>query len=84
MATATLDRMTEDRPRDRLDEMGIRLISADNHINEPRGLFVDRFPPHLKDKAPRVIEGKDGGEGWVRAVSVPRPPAFETALASSA
>ena len=64
MATATLDRMTEDRPRDRLDEMGIRLISADNHINEPRGLFVDRFPPHLKDKAPRVIEGKDGGEGW--------------------
>ncbi len=59
MATAAID-----APRDRLDEMGIKLISADNHINEPRNLFIDRFPEHLKDKAPRVIEGKDGGEGW--------------------
>lgn len=52
------------KERDPIDALGIKLISADNHINEPRNLFVDRFPKHLKDKAPRVIEGKDGGEGW--------------------
>jgi predicted TIM-barrel fold metal-dependent hydrolase len=49
---------------DAIDKLGIKLISADNHINEHRNLFVDRFPKHLKDKAPRVIEGADGGEGW--------------------
>lgn len=59
MATAALE-----RPQDRIEELGIKLISADNHINEPRNLFIDRFPAHLKDKAPRVIEGRDGGEGW--------------------
>jgi predicted TIM-barrel fold metal-dependent hydrolase len=65
MATAALD-------RDRVAELGIKLISADNHINEPRNLFVDRFPKHLKDKAPRVIEGADGGEGW--AIDGKTPP----------
>jgi len=55
---------TQVQERDRLVDLGIKLISADNHINEPRNLFVDRFPAHLKDKAPRVIEGLDGGEGW--------------------
>jgi predicted TIM-barrel fold metal-dependent hydrolase len=50
--------------RDPLTDLGIKLISADNHINEPRDLFTSRFPAHLKDKAPRVIEGRDGGEGW--------------------
>lgn len=59
MVTAALE-----RPQDRIEELGIKLISADNHINEPRNLFIDRFPAHLKDKAPRVIEGRDGGEGW--------------------
>lgn len=59
MATAALEPV-----QDRIEELGIKLISADNHINEPRGLFIDRFPAHLKDKAPRVIEGRDGGEGW--------------------
>lgn len=56
--------VTDVLERDPLTEMGIKLISADNHINEPRNLFLDRFPAHLKDKAPRVIEGADGGEGW--------------------
>jgi len=59
--------------RDAIDELGIKLISADNHVNEPRNLFIDRFPKHLRDKAPRVIEGKDGGEGWsIDGVSPPK------------
>lgn len=55
---------TAPRQDDPIAALGIKLISADNHINEPRDLFIKRFPAHLKDKAPRVIEGKDGGEGW--------------------
>lgn len=50
--------------RDPIAKLGIKLISADNHINEPRDLFIARFPAHLKDKAPRVIRGVDGGDGW--------------------
>ncbi len=65
MATQTLE-------RDPIAELGIKLISADNHINEPCNLFIDRFPKHLKDRAPRVIEGADGGEGW--AIDGKTPP----------
>ena len=38
--------------RDPIDKLGIKLISSDNHVNEPRDLFSARFPEHLKDKAP--------------------------------
>ncbi|HLG67426.1 MAG TPA: amidohydrolase family protein [Acidimicrobiales bacterium] len=44
--------------------MHYRVISADNHINEPPGTYVDRVPAHLKDRAPRVMRGADGGDGW--------------------
>ena len=50
--------------QDTLDALGIKLISSDNHVNEPRDLFISRFPAHLKDKAPRVVRGADGGDGW--------------------
>lgn len=58
--------------RDPIAQLGIKLISADNHVNEPRDLFTSRFPAHLKDKAPRVIEGKDGGEGWSLTGEIPK------------
>jgi predicted TIM-barrel fold metal-dependent hydrolase len=51
---------------------GFKVISADNHVNEPRDLFTSRFPKHLQDKAPRVMEGADGGEGWSWNGSPPR------------
>ena len=44
--------------------MEYKIISADNHINEPPGTFVDRVPAHLKDKAPRILAAENGGEGW--------------------
>ena len=50
--------------RDLVGELGIKLISSDNHVNEPRDLFTSRAPKHLVDKVPRVLQGKDGGEGW--------------------
>jgi predicted TIM-barrel fold metal-dependent hydrolase len=58
--------------RDPIAQLGIKLISSDNHVNEPRDLFLSRFPAHLKDKAPRVVEGKDGGEGWSLAGEIPK------------
>lgn len=40
-----------------------RVISADCHINEPPTVF-DRVPAHLRDRAPRMVRGTDGGDGW--------------------
>lgn len=57
---------------DPIEELGIKLISSDNHVNEPRDLFIKRFPKHLQDKAPRVIAGADGGEGWSLDGTPPR------------
>jgi hypothetical protein len=36
----------EVKQRDPLEELGVKLISSDNHVNEPRGLFTSRFPAH--------------------------------------
>jgi predicted TIM-barrel fold metal-dependent hydrolase len=44
--------------------MPYQVISADNHVVEPPGTFVDRVPSVLKERVPRVLPGKDGGEGW--------------------
>jgi predicted TIM-barrel fold metal-dependent hydrolase len=40
------------------------VISADNHILEPRDLFTTRLPKEFRDRAPRVMQGTDGGDGW--------------------
>ena len=41
----------------------MRIISADCHINEPPTVF-DRVPAALKERAPRMMRGTDGGDGW--------------------
>lgn len=40
-----------------------RVISADCHINEPPTVF-DRVPEALRDRAPKMMKGDDGGDGW--------------------
>jgi predicted TIM-barrel fold metal-dependent hydrolase len=40
-----------------------RLISADCHINEPPHVF-ERVPAEYRDRAPRMMRGADGGDGW--------------------
>lgn len=40
--------------------MEYKVISADNHIMEPRDLFVTRMPKEFRDRAPRVMRGADG------------------------
>lgn len=44
--------------------MEYKVISADNHILEPRDLFLTRLPKEFRDRAPRVMRGADGGDGW--------------------
>ncbi|MBV9579159.1 MAG: amidohydrolase family protein [Chloroflexi bacterium] len=44
--------------------MDYKLISADNHVIEPPGTFIDRLPANLKDRSPRVLPSPKGGEGW--------------------
>src|ERR1700730_8282524 len=40
-----------------------RIISADCHINEPPWVF-DRVPAEYRDRAPKMLRGADGGDGW--------------------
>ena len=40
-----------------------RIISADCHINEPPHVF-DNVPSKLKARAPKMLRGADGGDGW--------------------
>jgi len=44
--------------------MKYNVVSADNHILEPRDLFTTRLPLEFRDRAPRVLQGADGGDGW--------------------
>jgi predicted TIM-barrel fold metal-dependent hydrolase len=39
------------------------VISADNHVNEPPHVF-DRVPASMRDRAPKMLKGTDGGDGW--------------------
>ncbi len=39
------------------------VISADNHVNEPPHVF-DRVPASMRDRAPKMLPGADGGHGW--------------------
>ena len=43
--------------------MEYRIISADSHINEPHGTFVDRCPPTSRSGA-GIVTTADGGKGW--------------------
>ena len=40
-----------------------RVISADCHVNEPPWVF-DRVPAAFRDRAPKMMRGADGGDGW--------------------
>lgn len=45
---------------------GTLVVSADSHWLEPPDLWVERFPDHLKDRAPRMT---DNGMGWEMEVN---------------
>lgn len=44
--------------------MEYRVISTDNHIIEAPDTFTSRLPKEYADRAPRIMRGEDGGDGW--------------------
>lgn len=46
-------------------EIAFTVISADDHLVEPRRLFEGRLPAHLQDRAPYVKTTSKGHEIWV-------------------
>jgi len=43
---------------------GTIVVSADNHWSLTQDIFYERFPKHLRDKAPRLWKDKDGAYHW--------------------
>jgi predicted TIM-barrel fold metal-dependent hydrolase len=41
-----------------------KVFSADNHIIEAPDCFAGRVPAKVKDRAPKILRGADGGDGW--------------------
>jgi predicted TIM-barrel fold metal-dependent hydrolase len=41
------------------------IVSVDDHVIEPGGVWQDRVPSRYKDVAPRIIKESDGQEYWV-------------------
>lgn len=41
-----------------------RIVSVDDHLIEPPDLFVGRMPPHLVDRAPKVVTVPNGRQVW--------------------
>jgi predicted TIM-barrel fold metal-dependent hydrolase len=41
------------------------LVSVDDHLVEPPGMFEGRLPARLADRAPRVERTEDGADVWV-------------------
>src|SRR3974377_991979 len=58
--------------------MHYKAISADSHINEPAGMFVDRVPAKFRTRAPYIIELDNGGQAF-KVESVDNPIPFGTA-----
>jgi len=43
----------------------IRIVDSDSHLTEPPGLWVDRAPAALRERVPRVVEGRWGHPRWI-------------------
>jgi predicted TIM-barrel fold metal-dependent hydrolase len=48
-----------------MPERHYQVISADGHVETPPDPWVKYVPEKWKDRAPRLIELPDGGEGWI-------------------
>jgi len=46
-------------------ELGVPIVDADAHVQEPPDLWLDRVPARWRDRAPRVERADDGGDQWV-------------------
>jgi predicted TIM-barrel fold metal-dependent hydrolase len=47
-----------------VDIQDLVLISVDDHVVEPRGMFAEHWPAKYADRIPRVVEADGGGDIW--------------------
>ena len=47
-----------------MDAHDLVLISVDDHIVEPPGMFAEHWPAKYAGRAPRIVVGDDGGDIW--------------------
>lgn len=47
-----------------MDADDLVLISVDDHICEPAGMFDQHVPARYRDRAPRVVDEPDGSQQW--------------------
>lgn len=52
---------------------GVKIISADDHVQEPPDLWETRLPKALRDRAPKVVRLPEGGDAWSVPGHPPRP-----------
>ena len=41
-------------------DLGVRVVDADAHVNEPPELWQERVPVRFRDRAPRLVNDTDG------------------------
>ncbi len=41
-----------------------KLVSVDDHVIEPPGVFRDHIAPRFREQAPRIVEREPGVQGW--------------------
>ena len=54
-----------------MDLQDLILISVDDHVIEPSGMFEQHIPARYKDRAPRVVESEAGQIWWYEGQSTP-------------
>jgi predicted TIM-barrel fold metal-dependent hydrolase len=40
------------------------IVDADAHVNEPPELWQERVPARLRERAPKLVPGPNGGDAW--------------------
>lgn len=50
----------------------IKLVSADDHVQEDRNLWQDRLPARLRERAPRGVTRPDGYAAWAWGSNEPQ------------
>ncbi|HRI94049.1 MAG TPA: amidohydrolase family protein [Nocardioides sp.] len=61
---------------------GLTVVSADNHWTVTGDIFYERFPAHLRERAPRLRTDEQGNHLWELNGESMLPPAIMTNLAS--
>ncbi len=64
MSSVTTDRLDLFLPEPQPREVRYTVISVDDHLVEPPGLFDGRLPAALAERAPQVVGDADGKEVW--------------------